>query len=433
MRRLLLNTLAIVSLALLCAIATSTANAHSSPSDNSVVMATKPGGGHTPAEQSAPRTFKYTLMDASTPNWHSAISRVLNQKFLNQFRPIGQFSDEDWVGATELLHWPLRISVFGLVLLLFFARRIRRSRWPVTPLPRAAGGISTLPSDLPAPVVSVLAERMVLPRTYLSILLDMLQKGNVTISGTYDENDWSRDLQSYVTFVRRSEPDQPWEKLVYNSLPGHRTKSADLKLTLMGDEKDIRAHLDQCLLDRGIFDEPPLQVMADKGQGCLAYFAWASAAVILAIGIGLWVNLLFPWWAGAAAGIPAAIVFLYLALDEKVGRVNPTPEGAIEVSRWLAFGGSLRGGRATPPQPDPLLSYSVALNSAAQWINDNDAVPPWFLPGGSREQSPHDLCIAYRGFIGADSWDLTGGPKIKATRSSSSGGGGGGDGGGGGG
>ena len=432
MRHILLNTLAIVSLTLLCAIATSTVNAHDGPSDNSFVMVTEPGGGHTPAEQSAPRTFKYTLMDASTPNWHSESSRVLNQKFLNQFRPIGQFSDGDWVGATELLHWPLRLSVFGLAVLLFFACRIRKSRWPVYEFPVATGGSTTLPSDLPAPVVSVLAERMVLPRTYLSILLDMLQKGNVTISGTFDENDWQRDLQSHVTFVRRSEPDQPWEKPVYHALPGHRTKAADLKLTLMGDEKDIRAHLDQYLLDQGIFDQPPLQVMADKGQGCLAYFAWTSAAVILALGVGLWVNLLFPWWAGAAVGIPAALVFLYLALDEKVGRVNPTPEGATEISRWSTFGGSLRGGRATSPQPDPL-SYAVALNTAARWINDSNAVPPWFLPGGSKEQTRHDLYIAYRGFIGADSWDLAGSPNIKPTRSSSSGGGGGGDGGGGGG
>ena len=421
----------------------------------SFVMGTGTRRGDTHAEQSDPRIVKHTplerrtdgeelparsylphgFVDALTPNWQGEVSWVFNQKFLHQFRPTDLFPDGDWVGASELLHWPLRLSVIGLVVLLFFSCRIRKSRWPVAHLPRV-GAVSTLPSDLPAPVVSVLAERMVLPRTYLSILLNMLQKGNVTISGTFDENDWRRDLQSHVTFVRRFEPDQPWEKPVFDALPVQKTNSADLRVTLM-DDQAIRAHLDQCLLERGIFDEPPLQVMADRGQGCLAYFAWTSAAVILAIGVGLWVNLLFPWWAGAAVGIPAALVFLFLAVDEKVGRVNPTPEGAIEISRWFAFGGSLRRGCVSPTQnpsqSDPMLPYAVALNSAALWINDNSAVPPWFRPGGTREQDRHDLYMAYRGFIGADTWDLTGGPNIKATRSSSSGGGGGpGDGGGGG-
>ena len=473
MRRFLLILSALVALALLCVIAIPTANAQDNTSpllyldvqhngnllvqktlpyafqsrstaftdryidtefidhvdQTSSVMETEPREGHAPAEQSAPRSVNYTLLEASIPNWQGEVSRVLNEKFLTQFRLIILFPGANSMPSTDVLHWPLRISVFGLVVLLFFARRISKSRWPVTHLPGVAGGISTLPGDLPAPVVSVLAERQIIPRTYLSILMDMLQKGNVTISGTYDENDWQRDLQSHVTFVRRFEPDQPWEKLVFDALPVHKTNSADLRVTLFGDEA-IRVHLDQCLLDRGIFDEPPLQVMADHGQGCLAHLAWVSAAVILAIGVGLWVNLLFPWWVGAAVGIPAALGFLYWALDDTVGRVNPTPEGALEIRRWLAFGGSLRGGRVSPSQhplqPDPLLPYAVALDSAAQWINDNNAVPPWFLPGGAREQTRHDLYMAYRGFIGADTWDLTGGPKIKSSRSSSSGGGGGG-------
>ena len=115
--------------------------------------------------------------------------------------------------------WPLRISVFALLVLLFIVSRIRKSRWPAAAdYPEVPEGLTTLPSDLPAPAVSVLASRKVGPKTYLSILVDMLQKGNLTITGGYGESDKNRRLQSRVWFTRQFEPDQPWEKEVYSAL-----------------------------------------------------------------------------------------------------------------------------------------------------------------------------------------------------------------------
>ena len=335
--------------------------------------------------------------------------------------------------TTDVLYWALRFSVFGLVVLLFIVCRIRKSRWPVTHFPEVAGDLTTLPSDLPAPVVSVLGQRKIFPNTYLSILLDMLQKGHVTISGKYDEYDKKRELHSGVSWHRNSEPDQPWEQLAYDALPIYQTNSEELKYLLQRQEKAIRAHLDEYLLARGIFDDPPLQVMADKGQGWLTQFWWFLAAVIFAIGVGFWVYLWLPWWAGVVVRIPAVMLFLFWAWDDMVGRVTPTQAGVIEIGRWFAFDESLQKGRVSPSphprQPDPMLPYAVALNSAAQWINDNNALPPWFRPGGPREQTREGLYAAYRGFIGADTWNLIGSPSIKSSRSS--GGGGPGDGGGG--
>ena len=83
--------------------------------------------------------------------------------------------------------------------------------------PEVPEGLTTLPSDLPAPAVSVLGSRKVGPKTYLSILVDMLQKGNLTITGGYGES-VKRRLQSRVWFTRQFEPDQPWEKEVYSAL-----------------------------------------------------------------------------------------------------------------------------------------------------------------------------------------------------------------------
>ena len=323
--------------------------------------------------------------------------------------------------------WALRISVFALLVLLFIVSRIRKSRWSADHFagyPEVPEGLTTLPGDLPAPAVSVLGRRKVGPQTYLSILVDMLQKGNLTITGGYGES-VKRRLQSRVWFTRQFEPDQPWEKEVYSALPSFsasdslKSNSDMLKSNLEERRKAIGTHLDECLRSRGIFDEPPLQVMADRSQGWVAKTAWVLATVILAVGVGLWVNLWLPWWAGAAIGIPLAVVFLGYAFDDTSGRLNPTPAGALEISRWWSFAGSIRDGLVSPSldpsQPDPMLPYAVALNEARQWVSNINALPPWFLPDGPREQTRQGLYGAYRGFMCADSWDLDGGPKKKST------------------
>ena len=337
-----------------------------------------------------------------------------------------RFPTENRERVTYILYWLLRISVFALLVLLFIVSRIRKSRRPAAAdYPEVPEGLTTLPSDLPAPAVSVLGSRKVGPKTYLSILVDMLQKGNLTITGGYGDSDKKRRLHSRVWFTRQFEPDQPWEKEVYSALPFLsasdllKPNSDMLKSKLEGRRKAIASHLDECLRSRGIFDEPPLQVMADRSQGWVVKTAWVLATVILAVGVGLWVNLWLPWWAGAAIGIPIAVVFLDYAFDRTSGRLNPTPAGALEISQWWSFAGSIRDGLVSPTldpsQPDPILPYAVALNEAKQWITNSNALPPWFLPDGPREQTRQGLYAAYRGFMGADSWDLEGGPKRKSS------------------
>ena len=120
--------------------------------------------------------------------------------------------------------------------------------------------------------------------------------------------------------------------------------------------------------------------------------AWVLATVILAVGVGLWVNLWLPWWAAAAIGIPIAVVFLDYAFDRTSGRLNPTPAGALEISQWWSFAGSIRDGLVSPTldpsQPDPMLPYAVALNEARQWITNSNALPPWFLPRRAQGTDP---------------------------------------------
>ena len=184
-----------------------------------------------------------------------------------------RFPTENWERITHILYWLLRISVFALLALILIVSRIRKSRRSADHFagyPQVAQGLTTLPSDLPAPAVSVLASRKVGPQTYLSILVDMLQRGNLTITGGYGESDEKRELQSRVWFARQFEPDQPWEKEVYSALTFYsdsdflkpnsvflKSQSDDLKSKFDGRRKAIATHLDECLQSRGLLTTPP--------------------------------------------------------------------------------------------------------------------------------------------------------------------------------
>ena len=248
--------------------------------------------------------------------------------------------------------------------------------------------------------------REVVPLTYLSILVDLLQKGNLTITGR-SRNEGT--TQSIVNLSHQSEPDLPWEKVVYDQVSPQGTKSNDLKRTLDREKAALRDHLDEYLLSRGMFDQPPLRVMAEQRLGWMGLSVWWLAAIIVGLGLGLWVNLFFsPWWAGTAAGGLAALVFGVSAIDSPAGRIAPTELGALEISRWRGFTESLRDHLVTPSLPpdqhDPLLPYAVALNAADRWINDINALPHWFRPHSTEEQTAGNYARAYRGFIGADTW-----------------------------
>ena len=369
-------------------------------------------------------SFLHGLIDGPAPNWQKA-SWVFKKTFLTRL-----FPTVNWSGATDLMYWALRFFVFAFIALLFVASRIRKHRWPEGHYPPEPQGLAEFPSDLPAPVASVLETREVGPLTYLSILVDLLQKGNLTMTGEIGNEGRTHSL---ITLDKQSDPNLPWERIVYARLNPRSTNSEDLKNNLEWEEKDaIRDRLDEYLVSRGIFNDPPLRVRAEQQMGCVVFIMWLLAAIIVGLGLGLWVNLFFsPWWAGTAVGVLAALVFGVIATDSPAGRIIPTESGALEISRWRGFRTSLRDGHANPDldpdQNDPFLSYAVALNSADRWINDIMTLPPWFRLAAVEEQTAQNRQRAYLGFIGADSWALDGGPKIKANLPSRGGGGGGGD------
>ena len=117
--------------------------------------------------------FPHGLVDAPDPNWRQGFG-VFEKTPLTNWFPNVSLSE-----PTDLIHWGLRFFIFAFIALLFVTYLVRKRRWPEGHCPPEPQGLTELPSDLPAPVVSVLGTREVVPLTYLSILIDMLQKGNL--------------------------------------------------------------------------------------------------------------------------------------------------------------------------------------------------------------------------------------------------------------
>ena len=157
MRHLLLNIPALIALALLCALATPSANAQDSPyswesidhiDQVSVSMDSRDlpvgtdrgqrnfqiGWEHRPVNP--PETLTVGLfslqglVDAPTPNWKGA-SWVFEKT-----RLISLFPTVNWARATDILYWVLRISVFALPVLLFIASRSASPAGPPTTTPK---------------------------------------------------------------------------------------------------------------------------------------------------------------------------------------------------------------------------------------------------------------------------------------------------------
>ena len=120
--------------------------------------------------------------------------------------------------------------------------------------------------------------------------MDLLQKGNLTITGRSGNEGRTHSL---ITLDKQSNPNLPWERIVYARLNPRSTNSKDLKDNLEWEEDAIRDRLDEYLVSRGIFNDPPLRVRAEQQMGCVVFIMWLLAAIIVGLGLGLWVNLFF--------------------------------------------------------------------------------------------------------------------------------------------
>ena len=308
------------------------------------------------------------------------------------------FQDMDW---KQLAVWGLRIVGVVAAQLLIIVLWL----WPKYRPPQASPWYSGAPrpGSMPAAAVSALDDHAIAGRTILASIIEMRQSGTLRIE----------PVGTRVGFLYRLSRQGPirheWEHTICKSLPSDPTTIRALGEAI-GEHKDyIGDQIGAYLRRRGLFHKNPVRARrANDTDGA----EWAILAGILAgVGSGLWAALwLDQWWANALIGAFTGFVYLSMATPIPTGMLTPTPSGALEIGRWLGLKEYLTGSGPTNSrdQSDPVLPYAIAFDAAQPWLDVAAPAPPWF---GSRDESSLrgiDLDAAYRAFMHAPEWQLTG-------------------------
>ena len=315
-----------------------------------------------------------------------------------------EFREMDLV---QLVGWGFRtIGVVVAQLIVFVLWLWPKWRPPKT-IPWYSG--TTLRRDsMPAAAVSALEGHMILSRTTLASIIEMCQRGTLRIEPV------GTRVGLLYRLSRQGPTQYEWERTICNSLrPGPTTVDALREATDKHDDA-IGDQIGDYLQQRGLFDDNPVRVRRENDDDG---GVWTLLPLVLmGVGSGFWAALwLDQWWASALIG--AFVCFAYtfplwtdLALTGRTGMLTPTQRGAHEIGQWLGLKEFLAGSAAMVPRDhsDPMLAYAVAINVAQPWLDVAAKAPPWFGSGEASSLRDADLDAAYRGFIHAPEWWLTG-------------------------
>ena len=319
------------------------------------------------------------------------------------------FPDFRQMDLVQLVGWGFRTIGVVVAQVLIIALWL----WPKWRPPKASPWYSGTrrPGSMPAAAVSVLDGHMIWSPTLLASIIEMCQRGTLRIEA----------VGTRVGFLYRLSRQTPaqyeWERIICNSLlPGPTTVDAlrewiDKRSDAIGDQ--IGGYLQQ----RGLFHDNPVRVRRENSDDGVQWDA--LVAVLMGVGIGLWAALwLDQWWANGLIGAFAGLLYLGMDAPIRTGMLTPTPAGSLEISQWLGLKETLTGpGPAgARDQSDPMLAYAVAFNVAQPWLDVAAEAPPWFGSGGQSSLRGAELDAAYRAFMHAPEWWLTGrsGDAVKA-------------------
>ena len=315
-----------------------------------------------------------------------------------------EFREMDLV---QLVGWGFRTIGVVVAQLIVFVLWL----WPKWRPPQAIpwySGTTLRRDSMPAAAVSALEGHMIWSPTKLASIIEMCQRGTLRIEpvGT---------RVGFLYRLTRQGPTQyEWERTICNSLPPGPTTVDALREAIDKHDDAIGDQIGDYLQQRGLFDDNPVRVRRenddDGGMWTLL------PLVLMGVGSGFWAALwLDQWWASALIGAFTCFAYTFplwtdLALQGRTGMLKPTPAGAHEIGQWLGLNEFLAGSAATGPrdQSDPMLAYAVALNVAQPWLDVTAPAPPWFGSGGESSLRDADLDVAYRAFLHAQEWWLTG-------------------------
>ena len=261
------------------------------------------------------------------------------------------------------------------------------------------------PSSMPAAAVSVLQGHMIWSPTLLASIIEMCQRGALRI-------DAAGTRVGFLYRLSRQGPTQhDWERTICDSLPSRATTIDALREELDKHSDAIGDQIGDYLQRRGLFHDNPVRVRRENSDDGSEW--WLVASILTGVGSGLWAALwLDQWWVNALIGAVAGLVhsFFTAQLTLRTGMLKPTPAGAHEISQWLGLNEFLAGPGApeTRDQSDPMLPYAVAFGVAQPWLNVTAPAPPWFGSGDDSSLRGPELDAAYRAFLHAPEWYLSG-------------------------
>ena len=259
------------------------------------------------------------------------------------------------------------------------------------------------PGSMPAAAVSVLEGHMIWSPTTLASIIEMCQRGTLRIEAV------GTRVGFLYRLSRQASVQYDWERTICDSLPSRPTTVDALHEAIKKREDAIGDQIGDYLQHRGLFNDNPVRVRRENSDD---ESPWAIlAGALVGVGSGLWAALwLTQWWANALIGAFIGFIYMMMVPSIRTGMLTPTQAGALEISQWLGWKETMAG--PAPPyarnQADSMLPYAVALNVAQPWLDVAAPAPPWFGSGSASSLQGADLDAAYRGFVHAPEWWLTG-------------------------
>ena len=311
------------------------------------------------------------------------------------------FQQMDW---KQLAAWGFRtigVAVAQLFIIVLWL-------WPRYRPPQAGPGYSGTPrpGGMPAAAVSVLQGHMTWTPTHLASIIEMCQRGTLRIEPVRTRAGFLYRLS------RQGLTEYEWERTICNILPSGPTTIDALYEAIKEREDAVGDQVGDYLQDRGLFHDNPVRVRRENSGDGSDW--WMVASILTGVGGGFWASLwLDAWWANALIGVFAGLAYSFVTVQmtmPRTGMLAPTPSGALEIGQWLAWRESaarsvLLGARS---QSDPMLPYAVGFNVAQPWLDVTAKAPPWFGSGSASRLRGADLDVAYRAFMHAPEWWLTG-------------------------
>jgi hypothetical protein len=252
--------------------------------------------------------------------------------------------------------------------------------------------IGTLPSNLPAPAVSFLLSHKVGPDTVLAMIVEMCQRGSLTIN-VKQKGRWNK--RQNITKHDTSSV-QPWEKRLLDALPNEFEISElhEISGWLKSSVDNLAQELGEVLYSRGLFTKNPAPSWSDSGEGLL--FLFSSFLVFgFLVSPGFFIGFFILLFMGN---------FLFAIKNSlnSLFKLKPTSAGLREINQWRAFKEQVIATEefSIAPTTDEFYSYlpyAIALGVADFWFYQAEKAkipaPVWFRFSGNGDDIPSSIFL----------------------------------------